>query len=316
MPVEFIQTGSGDAGGDDSDDIIPPIQNLVVTTKAYQALDAIQSVLPRMTTGANDSSAIEFDRNSAAPRIILLCNGALAVKDELQRYLDRQFDDDDDANIIPQLVLATTTHGAYRENTSQSAKSRQSSSYSLSFVHAGYGKTFVADSAKDVGNLWGDAGLNCSLLSSDTMNSLLWKKLAVNCVINPLTAIYQCTNGELLREPSFFELQHDILSEVAQVMAACATVADKVTTDIDERKWGESTQTIASTDEFRQFVLQVIQDTQDNRSSMYQDIATGQRTEIDHLNGYIVQQGRRMNLDCPTNEDICQRILDLQLRSY
>jgi ketopantoate reductase len=52
------------------------------------------------------------------------------------------------------------------------------------------------------------------------MNVLLWKKLVANCVINPLTTIYQCTNGELLLELSFPELQHDILQEVAQVAAA------------------------------------------------------------------------------------------------
>jgi hypothetical protein len=60
--------------------------------------------------------------------------------------------------------------------------------------------------------------------------------------------------------------------------------------------------------QFREFVNQVIQETHTNRSSMLQDISYGRRTEIDHLNGYVVRKGRELKAECPINEDICQRI--------
>mgnify|MGYP005694111303 FL=1 len=65
----------------------------------------------------------------------------------------------------------------------------------------------------------------------------------------------------------------------------------------------------------RKFVTQCILDTRDNKSSMYQDIMKGQHTEIKHLNGYVVRKGKEMGIGCPHNEDLYQRILELQNQS-
>jgi 2-dehydropantoate 2-reductase len=302
VPIEFI----GDY--ERTDGAIPPLQNLVVTTKAYDALPAIQSVIPRMRMDFSAKITESFVKR--APRIILLCNGALAVKEDLQIYLMENHVCSASI-IIPQIHLATTIHGAYREQT------RHDACPPLSFVHAGYGQTFIEESASDLGILWNDAGLNCKITSNETMNALLWKKLAANCVINPLTTIYQCTNGELLLEPSFPELQHGILQEVAQVAAAARkTVQEEKSHDkyIDDNS-NAFVPASPSLKEFREFVNQVIQETHTNRSSMLQDITYGRRTEIDHLNGYVVRKGIELKVECPINEDICQQIQELQQKS-
>ncbi len=252
VPVEYV--GSRHCG---------PIDTLVVTTKSYQAKDAIESVLS----------------NLKPSRVVLLCNGALAVRDEVKPMLS------DD---IP-LILATTTHGAYRYRYEESETS--------CLVHAGIGKTFIQDQANDLALVWDRAGLNCSTLSSTAMDHLLWKKLAANCVINPLTALFRCNNGELWMEPSFFELQQEILQEVAQVAESYAGSKN----GLDEVS-------------LRQFVGQVILDTKDNKSSMLQDVLQEKRTEIDHLNNYIVQKGRSLGLECPANEDVVSRILELPMQ--
>jgi 2-dehydropantoate 2-reductase len=245
IPVQFMK--------DDEE----PIQNLVVTTKSYQAKGAVESIIDRL--------------DPTSSKIILLCNGALSVSAELADVVQG----------IP-LVFATTTHGAYQE---------QDKSH---LVHAGIGKTFIqehGDNIESMTELWNSADLNCQILPSDKMQDMLWDKLAVNCVINPLTALFKCTNGELLMEPAFPELQHEILSEVAQVFQA-----------------GNR----STTQEFlRQFVSQVIHDTHENKSSMYQDVLRNQPTEIDHLNGYVVRMGRKLNVECPANDEIVHRVKEL-----
>jgi 2-dehydropantoate 2-reductase len=280
VPVEYLQ------GSSDEKDL-PPIRNLVVTTKAYQAVEAVQSVLTRMTTISGDEADSDVDK----PKIILLCNGVLSVREELMAHLLKQ-----DQQHSVQLVLATTTHGAYREPPH-------------TLVFAGYGQTFIEESALNIGNLWNEAGLNCIAHSSQEMNWLLWKKLAANCVINPVTAIYQCTNGELLLEPSFPVLQAEILDEVAQVAQTVLT-----TNKVDCSKKSESAvqDTKMMVETLRGFVNQVIRETEANISSMYQDIIQSRRTEIDHLNGYVVRKGRDVNIECPINEEILQKVKELE----
>ena len=145
-------------------------------------------------------------------RIILLCNGALSVREDLLKLIEEE------RSAIPTLLLATTTHGAYREQHENQA---HNVNLSRRLIHAGYGKTYLEDLGNGDGmaisGLWDKAGLNCTSLSSKEMNSMLWRKLAANCVINPLTSIYRCTNGELMLEPSFPAMLEDILKEVVDI---------------------------------------------------------------------------------------------------
>jgi 2-dehydropantoate 2-reductase len=275
VPLSFI--------GDDS---ASPIHNLIVTTKSYQALQAVESVLPY----------------GSVQRIILLCNGALSVKVELEDYLINQPATTLGTAQQPKLILATTTHGAYRQEIDEN-----NSDISIQTVtHAGFGKTFIENSLGgiNIGNLWNDVGLNCNILSSQQMQELLWKKLAANCVINPLTAIFRCTNGELLSEPSFPILQQEILDEVASVVER---TIERNGNNLDRKFTIENPFVM----ELRNFVVQVIEETRLNKSSMYQDILSKRQTEIDHLNGYIVRKGREVGVECPTNEDIYHRIKQL-----
>jgi ketopantoate reductase len=44
------------------------------------------------------------------------------------------------------------------------------------------------------------------------------------------------------------------------------------------------------------------------RPSMLQDVMRGRRTEIDYLNGHVVEQGRQMGVKTPFNEMIVHLI--------
>lgn len=276
LPVQFIR---------DSKHQQESIQTLIVATKAHQAKQAVESVLDRLLLLQQEEDTNESNQTKSkalsSTQIILLCNGALSVREELSKLLPTE-----------QLSLATTTHGAYLETPHQLA-------------HAGVGTTFLENNSETMlVDLWNEAGLECSAMPSPQMESILWNKLAANCVINPLTSIYKCTNGELLMEPSFFELQERILKEIWNVAREVSKQQQTTTTT--------TTTLVPTMDEMRDFVRQTIHATIHNKSSMYQDVHMHhQTTEINHLNGYVVRKGKQLGTECPANEDLCGRIAEL-----
>ncbi|CSC22416.1 2-dehydropantoate 2-reductase [Vibrio cholerae] len=119
----------------------------------------------------------------------------------------------------------------------------------------------------------------------------LWRKLAVNCAINPLTAIHQCANGALVA-PEFTPIITAILDEVTAVMQA-------------EAISGEA-------EALRDGVYQVIQATAANLSSMHQDVFHRRPTEIDFITGYVVRKGEQHGIATPVNSALYQQIKTLE----
>lgn len=129
-------------------------------------------------------------------------------------------------------------------------------------------------------------------LSAD-ISRLLWQKLAVNAVINALTAIYQCRNGELLEIAQARAQLLPLADEVARVAAAEGiTFADSV---------------LASAEH-------VIRQTAGNFSSMNRDVAAGRPTEIEFINGYIVARARQHGIDTPINTALLAQVRALSAR--
>lgn len=44
------------------------------------------------------------------------------------------------------------------------------------------------------------------------------------------------------------------------------------------------------------------------RSSMWDDLSSGRKTEIDYLNGVVVQMGKAHNIPTPVNDALCSLI--------
>ena len=62
----------------------------------------------------------------------------------------------------------------------------------------------------------------------------------------------------------------------------------------------------------RDIILNIMEKTKDNRCSMLQDIERGRRTEIDYINGFIVQESGRLGLKAPVNAAIADLIRHLE----
>lgn len=107
-------------------------------------------------------------------------------------------------------------------------------------------------------------------LVKDT-DSLIWGKLVINASINPITALLKIPNGDLLEIPSARNLMNLVTIESASVAS---------TLEID-LPFSDPVSTVVS----------VAKRTASNYSSMYRDISRGSQTEIDAINGAIVQVG-------------------------
>lgn len=105
------------------------------------------------------------------------------------------------------------------------------------------------------------------------------KKLVVNSVINPMTAILQCPNGALLSLdglPHFSRLMQKVVNESCKIL------------HLDRFEMWD-------------IVRDVISKTSSNLSSMMCDVEQGRSSEIDFINGYIVESAKRQELPAPFN---------------
>jgi len=115
---------------------------------------------------------------------------------------------------------------------------------------------------------------------SDNVRGALWAKLIINSAYNALSALLQQPYGWLMGQPGADELVQDIVAE-------CLAVAHADGVDVP----GDIQAALRS----------IVQTMPGQLSSTAQDIARGKPTEIEHLNGYVVQRGRALGIATPVN---------------
>ncbi|WP_169579700.1 ketopantoate reductase family protein [Saccharospirillum impatiens] len=106
------------------------------------------------------------------------------------------------------------------------------------------------------------------------ITSVLWRKLAINAVINPITAVHKCQNGALA-EPQWQSEISALCEEIQSIARACGVQLPEA---LAER------------------VIQVAKATRRNRSSMLTDIEAGRETEIDAILGPLLCAADRHGL--------------------
>ena len=168
--------------------------------------------------------------------------------------------------------------------------------------HAGQGPTTLAPAKgcpeqlhilTTISNLFNQAGIATTL--TEDIDALLWSKLIVNVGINALVALLRIPNGALIDTPESQALMTDAVEEAL-------TVAQALGINIDLTIQQER-------------VRQVCELTRSNRASMLQDILRGQATEIDVINGAIVNKGREVQIPTPINALLTRLIKALESTS-
>lgn len=214
---------------------------LIVTLKAWQ----VAPTLSKLTKHLPDSCPI-----------LLLQNG-IGTLDEI--------------GILPQpILIGITRQAAYREN-------------GITY-HTANGLTQIGTVVSTDNTLsYIATQLNYALPTrwNEHILQAQWMKLAINCIINPLTVKYNCCNGELL---SRYTAITALCNEIFAVMQAEGLTISYV--------------------ELMDEVIAVIRCTANNISSTLQDIRAGRQTEMDYITGYLMQRAKLKNINIPINSDL------------
>lgn len=230
---------------------LPKAPDLVlVTTKAYQVKEAITPFLAQLT---HCPIVLMHNGMGAADTLELANSNNIFLATTSQAALIKE-------NICHHTGQGTTMIGCY-----QQASERQGVAIAKLLDQALPPVDYVTD-----------------------IQAALWKKLTINCVINPLTALHDCRNGALAHAK--FSQQIDcIVKEISLLTDALAINLDYTT--------------------LRHLVNGVIEKTANNYSSMHQDVCYARPTEIDYINGFIVKQAQSHNISVPENERLWQAII-------
>lgn len=146
--------------------------------------------------------------------------------------------------------------------------------------HTGSGETIISKSQKEIISIFEKSGFK--IKTSQNIDSIIWSKLIINAAINPLAAITKLHNGELLK----YKETQNILEAV--VMEAIKISANKKIKLLYENPIEK--------------VKEVCKNTSSNICSMYQDILNKKRTEIDAINGIIIEEGKKIKIATPVNQ--------------
>lgn len=122
----------------------------------------------------------------------------------------------------------------------------------------------------------------------ESIQPFAWRKLVANALINPLTAIFDVPNGGLLHHPYTVSLMRELFDEAANV-------ASQYGQKLGETDWQE--------------ILTICRNTSRNLSSMLQDVKRGRQTEVEAINGYLVQKGKEAGIPTPLHESLLRVIL-------
>ena len=228
---------------------------ILICTKAYQTADIINAIK---------------DKISPTTALILAHNGMGTI--------------DECSHINNPIYALLTTHGSKRIHTSH-------------ILHTGIGTS-------DLGLIQGSETTAKSQQLCHVLNQALpkvsfhqsiqqkqWLKLAINCVINPLTAIYHIKNGELLK-PQYQTKISNLITEFLLI--------------------AQAEQLNFTQQQLTNIITDVAKKTAANTSSMYQDVLQQRTTEIDYINGYLLKLAAKHQIPLPHHQEIYQLITSTQ----
>ena len=165
-------------------------------------------------------------------------------------------------------------------------------------LHAGKGMTFMgevngkmSDRLARVAKTFTDAGIDVT--TTPAVLKEIWSKLALNVCTLPTSALLRFYAPQLVQHEPMLDLMRSLLREVVAVANA-----QEITLDFDER-WEAITGLLKRC-------------APNAKSSMLQDVEKSRITEIDVINGAIIEAGQRLGIATPYNDVMVKLVKSLE----
>jgi 2-dehydropantoate 2-reductase len=137
------------------------------------------------------------------------------------------------------------------------------------------------------------------------MAGAIWSKLLVNCSVTTIGAIAGTTLREYIEWPEGRRLFDHTYAEALSVALASgarpeAMIVDPIPPAVGARHWPHRAKDV--------WLDRLVDGYGDLKPSMLQDFERGRPTEIDFINGYVVELGRRLGVPAPANAAIVDTV--------
>jgi 2-dehydropantoate 2-reductase len=141
----------------------------------------------------------------------------------------------------------------------------------------------LTERVQQLEQLWGDAGFNVRAFAD--IDRMVWEKFLCNVTLSAPTAAFDVTVGELQADP-----------ETWSVAIGCMLEAHRL---------GVAKGVAFSFDDPVRYVSEFAATIPDASPSMRLDHLAGRPSEIDVINGQVVELSRELGYEAPYNESLC-----------
>jgi 2-dehydropantoate 2-reductase len=293
------------------------IDSLFVTGRTVQTVPSIRRLLPRI---------------SANTTIVLLQRGLGVYEDLVQEFFP-------EPSQRPQFILAASTHSAWLKRTYNVVHTRSgqlsfgivpdpmgrgyepvslggaTSSLSLDNITQGPEDPLFAryrSLRSTIAVLFSLHGLCPQWTTISKMQTVLRRQLVVDTIINSLTMLMGCHNGDLFHVTSATYIARGVCQEAAAAFSA--QMLSETQEWLDEQRLDKEAQAqqiplgrlpnplrpLPLLEE----VQRVAQNTKGHISPMLTDVWKGKRIEIRHLHGYLLGLGERYQVPMPVTRTL------------